>query len=284
MADRDSQSGELDLIEDPDERAQIEAENALRQTQAAMELLPAWIAASQPVLRPSLFLKLHGVLMKRISRYPGVFRPGAMSISHSRHQPPPPDEVSFLVEELCDYVNRHWGDRSALHLAAYVLWRTNWIHPFSDGNGRTARIVSYLILCAHTRTELPGSLTIPKQIASAKQPYYDALEDADRHFRNGEIDVEVLEQLLGSCLARQLLDFFESAGGRTEGVDPTLQSEIDDALAVARAQERRARDAQPILPSARGSRSWLDALERRPVLYGAIVTVIVTVVGWLLSR
>jgi hypothetical protein len=28
-------------------------------------------------------------------------------------------------------------------LAAYGLWRLNWIHPFVEGNGRTARAVCY---------------------------------------------------------------------------------------------------------------------------------------------
>ena len=281
MADRDSRSGELDLITDPEEKARVEARNALRQTQAAMELLPGWIAAEQPSLRPSLFLRLHGILMDRVSGYAGVFRPGPMSISESEHRPPPQSDVPHLVEELCDYVNDHWRTRSALHLAAYVLWRTNWIHPFADGNGRTARIVSYLVICAHTRTELPGTLTIPKQIASAKQPYYDALEAADQSFRSGKIDVSTLEALLESCLARQLLDFFRSAGGRADGVDPALQAEIDEALAAAQAEEQRARDARPILPSARKTQSWMDGLERRPVLYGALLTIVLAIVGWI---
>jgi Fic family protein len=47
---------------------------------------------------------------------------------------------------MCDYVNDQWSVRTALHLAAYVMWRLNWIHPFTDGNGRTSRISSYVIL------------------------------------------------------------------------------------------------------------------------------------------
>lgn len=247
-----------------------------------MELLRDWMRIDRPILRPSLFLRLHRILLDRLSRYPGVFRPGPMSISKSSHTPPPAADVSLLVEELCDYINTHWEDRSALHLSAYVLWRTNWIHPFADGNGRTARIISYLVLCAHTKTELPGTLTIPKQIASAKQPYYQALEAADRHFRSGSIDVSELEELLGTCLARQLLDFFKAAGGR--GGDDRLQREIEEVLAFAQADESRARDARPVLPSVAKKRHWLDALESRPVLYGAAVTVLVALIGWLFFR
>ena len=93
MGDRDSQSGELDLISDPEEKARVEASNALRQTKVAMQMLPALINAARPNLRPSLFLQLHRVLMQRVSRYPGVFRPGPMSISHSDHKPPPGSEL-----------------------------------------------------------------------------------------------------------------------------------------------------------------------------------------------
>lgn len=283
MADRDSQSGELELITDPEEKARAEARNALRQTESALSLLRSWTGPDRPQLRPSLFQKLHGILMERISPYPGVFRPGPMSISQSDHRPPPASDVPGLVEELCDYVNQHWTDRSALHLSAYILWRTNWIHPFADGNGRTARIVSYLILCAHTRTELPGLPTIPEQIANDKQPYYQALENADRHFRSGTIDVSSLEQLLGVCLARQLLGFFETAGGRTD-IGPNLRAEIDQAISAAHSEGLANREAQPLLPSLRRTPRWIDSIETRPVLYGGILTLLVAIVGWLFFR
>lgn len=280
MADRDSQSGELELITDPQEKARVEARNALRQTKAALDLLQSWIGPTRPELRPSLFQKLHGVLMERISPYPGVFRPGPMSISHSAHKPPPAADVSSLVEELCDYVNRHWGDRSALHLSAYILWRANWIHPFADGNGRTARVISYLVLCAHTRTELPGAPTIPEQIARDKQPYYRALEEADRRFRSGAVDVSALEHVLEVCLARQLLGFFETAGGRAE-IGPDLRAEIDQAISAAQSEGLADREAEPLLPSFRRKRTLLDRLEARPVLYGSLLAILLAAVGWI---
>lgn len=284
MADRDSRSGELELITDQDEKARTEARNALRQTRVAMALLPSWIGPERPSLKPSLFQKLHGVLMERISPYPGVLRPGPMSISSSEHKPPPASDVPSLVEELCDYVNHHWSDRSALHLAAYVLWRTNWIHPFADGNGRTARIVSYLLLCAHTRTELPGAPTIPEQIARDKQPYYQALEDADRRFRSGQIDVSRLEELIESYLARQLLGFFETAGGRTDGAGVALKAEIDQAIAAVQSEGFSSRHARPLLPSFRKKRRWIDRLEARPVLYTSLVAIVLALIGWFFSR
>lgn len=79
----------------------------------------------------------------------------------------------------CAIVNDRWEIATALHLAAYVLWRLNWIHPFVDGNGRTSRAVSYLVLCVKLGCPLPATRTIPERIAANKKRYYDALEMAD---------------------------------------------------------------------------------------------------------
>lgn len=283
MADRDSRSGEIELVTDPDAKARIEAANALLQTKAALDLLPAWIAGGQK-LRPSLFLRLHGILLDRISSYPGVFRPGPMAISNSQHTPPPSRDVPLLVEEMCDYVNENWSTKSSLHLASYVLWRTNWIHPFADGNGRTARIVSYVILCAHARTELPGTPTIPEQIAAAKTIYYEALEAADLAFRRGVTDVGGIEAILESCLAQQLISFLKTVSGRGDTLDEAMRAEIRHALDVANASGLAQRQAKPLLPRARKRPGALEHIERYPVLYGTLVAVGLAVIGWVFFR
>lgn len=288
MADRDSKANELELITDPEEKARVEARNAFLQTQAAMEMLPAWLQKDRPLLRPSLFTGLHRILLDRISAYPGIFRPGSVSITNSGHQPPPPGQVQGHMEALCDYVNEHWNSKSALHLAAYILWRTNWIHPFADGNGRTARIVSYLVLCAHTKTELPGVPTIPEQIAAAKQPYYSALEDADRQEIRGKINVAALEELLEACLARQLLAFFRTAGGRLEDLDEKTRAEIEQALTAATAEHATDRQANPVLPiHSRKKRGIVDQIENKSGFYSvilAVVGVLLTIIGWFYFR
>ena len=76
-------------------------------------------------------------------------------------------------------MNERWSEKSPLHLASYVMWRLTWIHPFTDGNGRTSRAVSYLVLCIRLQMLLPGRLTIPEQIEVDRTPYYKALEAAD---------------------------------------------------------------------------------------------------------
>lgn len=94
------------------------------------------------------------------------------------------------------------------------MWRLNWIHPFDDGNGRTARAASYLVLCAKLRNRLPGEPTIPDLIADNKKPYYNALEGCDAGWVRDAIDLATLEQLLENLLGAQLLSALEEAKGQ----------------------------------------------------------------------
>jgi Fic family protein len=139
----------------------------------------------------------------------GTYRNSPVKIGGSKHTPPDAFIVAEEVEALCDYVNENWQQKDGFHLSAYVLWRLNWIHPFADGNGRTARAASYIVLCARLDGLLPGAPTIPDQIAADKKPYYDALEIADEAWkRTGKVDVSVMEGILKNMLAKQLVSVF----------------------------------------------------------------------------
>jgi Fic family protein len=209
MADRHSEANEPEIVVDPAERAKIEARNALEQFDAVVALIEQWTAPDQPPfrLRASVILQLQRLALKRLSAYAGVFRPAGVDIGGSQHKPVEAYLVPSRVEEMCDYVTDHWT-KPPIHLMAYVLWRLNWIHPFTDGNGRTARAVAYLVLCVRLGYRLPGTKTIPELIASDKDPYYAALEAADAG------DLTILEKLLAALLARQLYDVHRAA---TEG-------------------------------------------------------------------
>ncbi|NTC96927.1 Fic family protein, partial [Agrobacterium tumefaciens] len=165
-------------------------------------------------LRPSAILGLHRAALSGISSYAGNFRPASVEIEGSDHKPVEAHRVPELIEELCDYVNDHWKDRTAIHLASYIMWRLNWIHPFSDGNGRTSRMVSYLVLSVKLGMLLPGQDTIPDQIVDNRKPYFDALEDADRADAEGKLNLEQMEALIESMLAKQLMGLMETATGK----------------------------------------------------------------------
>ena len=117
---------------------------------------------------------------------------------------------------MCTYVNSSWSEATAIHLAAYVIWRVKWIHPFFGGKGRTARALSYLVLCAKLGFRLPGSKTIPDLIVESREPYYIALRKADAAWGRGELDLTEMESLMESLLADQLLDVYSQAGGKIQ--------------------------------------------------------------------
>lgn len=204
--DRRSEALEVELVANPEEKARREAKNGLRQFDDAVEQIEYWLQPERRPfkLRPSAILALNRTALDGLSRYAGNYRPTEIEIKGSHHKPPAAHLVPELVEEFCDYVNENWG-RSPIHLASYALWKLNWIHPFVDGNGRTSRAVSFVILCVRLGYRVPGSLTIPEQISRDKSPYYKALESADESYRKDQkIDVTPMETLLGTLLANQL--------------------------------------------------------------------------------
>ncbi|MGB9234181.1 MAG: Fic family protein [Terriglobales bacterium] len=211
--DRHSQAAEANLITDPDEVARQEAQNGLRQFDRAIEMIEYWLHPDRKPyrLRASHIMDLNRVALEKINKFAGVYRTTAVTITKSKHTPPGPDRVPALVEELCDYVNDN-QDRSAIHLASYVMWRLNWIHPFADGNGRTTRVTSFVVMCVRVGYRVPGSQTVPELIATNRRPYYEALEKADTAYEaTQKIDVSAMEALLSSLLARQLTSVFDAA-------------------------------------------------------------------------
>ena len=211
---RDSRALEPELISDPQEKAAAEARNGFRQYDAAFSAIHTALDRGAFKLRPSLILGLQREALAGISSYAGNYRPGGVAIEGSRHEPVGAHLVPELVEDMCDYVNDHWNESTPIHLAAYIMWRLNWIHPFADGNGRTSRIVSYVVLSIRAGFVLPGTPTIPDQIVDNRKPYFDALDAADTASREGRTDVSKMEELLGSLLANQLAGFYKSVGGK----------------------------------------------------------------------
>src|ERR1700733_1717452 len=119
------------------ERAEREARNALLQAKRLEEMIEAFVAEPERKfrLRPSAILDLNRLAIDGLDAFAGNWRPGSVKISGSRHQPPAAHLVPELVEQMCDYVNENWQEPAA-HLAAYVMWRMNWIHAFTGVDAR----------------------------------------------------------------------------------------------------------------------------------------------------
>lgn len=227
---RHSQAHEASLINGAEAKARAEAANGLRQAETVISMIMTAVERGQFKLRPSVVLELHRKAMEGLSGYAGIWRPADVEIAASSHAPPLAASVPSLVEEMCDYVNDNWQTGTAIHLSAFVMWRLNWIHPFTDGNGRTSRAVSYLVLCARSAALFPGSTTIPEQVVQNRKPYYSALEAADRklsvHLDTGSVgfpeDVVLdMENLMQGLLAVQLRAVFDAASGVVAQIEET---------------------------------------------------------------
>jgi Fic family protein len=217
------------------QKARQEALNTLRQYDRMVEIINETLRQAQRFrLRPSTIQELNRLSIKNIEAEAGRWRDVPIVIEGSGHQPPPCEEVPRHIDDLCEYVNDHWKDRSPFHLAAYVMWRLNWIHPFVDGNGRTTRALSYYVLCVGLGFHMPGVTTVAEMIAQNKDPYYKALEAADAAERAGSLDVSEMEYLLSDLLAKQMVLALQ------RGDAPSMQDPINRAKKeVASAQKNR---------------------------------------------
>jgi fido (protein-threonine AMPylation protein) len=202
------------------EIAEAEAHNGLAQFDLGLRTIEDAISKGADFrFRPSLILALHRQALEGLSSRAGNWRPADVRIENSQHQPVGAHLVPEMIEEMCDYLNAHASTKSPIHLAAYVMWRLNWIHPFTDGNGRTSRIFSYVVLCVCLRTVLGGTNTIPDQIVDNRMPYFEALEAADSAWSDGKLDVSKMEMLLAAMLAKQLVELHSRALGASDVQD-----------------------------------------------------------------
>jgi len=211
----------------------IEAGNGFEQRDYAASIVEQFVVENRQVdFKPLLVRELQSIAVKDLVEDPGQFRTTAVRISKSKHMPPSHLDVPSLIDEMCSYVNDNWHEKTAYHLAAFVMWRQNWIHPFVDGNGRTSRELSYIVLSAKLRLELPGQPTIPEQIMADRTGYFGALESADKEnsnvfVRDGvvmkvvddeevecEFELKEMENLLRGMLATQLLSVVHSGDGK----------------------------------------------------------------------
>ena len=137
----------------------------------AVQLAAAWarvkeLAKQQRPFSESELLELHTLILGRDDPAAGHYRSVPVFIRGARHVPPNaarvPDLMAAALAE----------DLTALHpvaAAARLHWQIATIHPFVDGNGRTARLVMNLLLL---RAGFPPLRIQPESRAK----YFAALE------------------------------------------------------------------------------------------------------------
>jgi len=91
--------------------------------------------------------KLHRAFYYRIDdSKAGVYRKVPVFISGTDYIPPRPEEVPDLMKKLCDRIPALKGKYHPVELSALIHGEFVTIHPFVDGNGRTARLLMNLAL------------------------------------------------------------------------------------------------------------------------------------------
>lgn len=140
----------------PQEKAPREAANAVAQLEYLAHLVQDHGARE---VRESHVRALQALAVEGIYPCGGRYRDAkfGITISQSAHRPPEASRVASLIQEMLEWCND--PAHEALERAAFALWRFKWIHPFAGGNGRTARALSYLILCMGLGRMLPGART-----------------------------------------------------------------------------------------------------------------------------
>jgi len=119
--------------------------------------------------------------------------------------PPPPDQVTELVKQFIQHLGSIWKESSPVSVTAYCLWRINWIHPFKNGNGRTARAFAYACMCLKLGFIPGGSPTVLDLIMGTKPEFEKALSVADESFKiTGIPDLSLMESYVERLLIEQL--------------------------------------------------------------------------------
>ena len=112
------------------------------------------------------------VVAKSDREIAGTYRTGNVLITGSKHSPPDAIMVPELMRKLISWVRSQANILHPVELAALAHHRLVHIHPFLDGNGRTARLLMNLIL-------LQKGYPLVAILKNDRKKYYHVLEQAD---------------------------------------------------------------------------------------------------------
>jgi Fic family protein len=195
---------------------QMEVANGVRQYDFLRSIVEAAVATGRPYLSQHLLKALNFHAITCLHTSAGEYRPCPVVVGD--YSPPPHYRVDALMEEFVNQVNRYWENNDEIVLAAHVLWKLNHIHPFINGNGRTARAACYFVLCIRAGRWLPGNVILPELLRREREAYVQALKVADQG------DFAPLHQLLSKLLDEQLQDAV-----LLDGAPPAPESEAGNA-------------------------------------------------------
>lgn len=120
-------------------------------------------------------------------RTPGIYRNKAITITRSEHKPPEhSQQIDAYMDELFAFINEKDEPKYDLLKIAIVHHRFLWIHPFTNGNGRTVRLLTYAMLVKQGFNVDMGRILNPTAVfCSNRDNYYHYLSLADSGERDG---------------------------------------------------------------------------------------------------
>ena len=200
------------------------------------------------LMTPFHVRQIHRLVLTRIDdENAGQYRKLPVRIAGTEHRPPEPWQIPSNMDEWAGWLH---GGASALHpveRAARAHHRLVAIHPFIDGNGRTARLVMNLLLM---QEGYPPSIIMRVN----RRQYYRALAQAD------QANEAPLVNMVGRAVERSLTLTLEACTPRTDPV-----SEGDEWIPLREAAEGTRFSQEYLSLLARKGR--LEAIKRGRVWY-----------------
>ena len=164
-------------------------------------------------ITPHHVRQIHKLVLSQIDdENAGQYRSTPVRIAGVDHIPPEAWEIPRLVTEWGDWLNDHHNKIHPINRAALAHHRLVAIHPFIDGNGRTARLVLNLILM---QAGYPPTIIHNFQ----RKQYYRVLAQAD------DGSPEPLVNFLGRNVERSLILYLEACTPQT-GPKPVTEKWI----------------------------------------------------------
>lgn len=191
--------------DDPELYTKIQEHNLLRQYDLLSNCVEIGLSKGIEAFDKYTLWALNHAAVANIAQFGGRYREEPIWVGN--HTPPHFKDVPNHMDRFFSLIHENWTiiDHPTL-LAAFTLWKLNWVHPFVEGNGRTARAACYYILCMKAGRLLPGRKIVPERIRDNRGPYYAALQTADQAWNDGRYEVAELAIYLEGLLRDQLLD------------------------------------------------------------------------------
>lgn len=138
----------------------------------AMEKLEKWVKERKVIIKEDDILELHRITLKGISdMWAGKYKTVQNRVLGSSVKRTPPYMVKEEMEGLVNFINKNPEKLHIIELAAVAHQILAKIHPFLDGNGRCARLLSNMILM---KNGYPPNIILNKE----RKKYFETIEKA----------------------------------------------------------------------------------------------------------